>query len=394
MKSILSAITAITALITGVAALLFSVLKLRSDSEGRIGDAKSGDDYGLGRGGDDSAAAVEPEDAPADRFRKPGEPIVVEVLFGTNRSLISHSPPKFSNIYDDVVRFGRAEVTIPPNGHKIGRLETPQLFQDYDPLKHITFQYAHLLQEAQFLEAIDAGLQAKRAAFVFVHGFATTFENAARRTAQLHYDLRFPGPPLFFSWASVGHVGVRPYTKDAETCIASAEHLRAFLDLVARRTNVEVLHIIAHSMGNRTLLEALRDWRPPRDKTLRHIVLVAPDVNKRYFRQKADVFVNHGNHVTLYGSRRDFALQVSRAWAGNEERAGDANPPVTVIGVDTIDLSDKKIKHDRIRHFLLDDARVLGDMNALIGGDLPVNERVGLEPRRVEDGQYWLMLEQ
>ena len=38
--------------------------------------------------------------------------------------------------------------------------------------------------------------------FVFVHGYNVTFEGAAQRTAQIAYDLKFSGAPIFYSWPS------------------------------------------------------------------------------------------------------------------------------------------------------------------------------------------------
>jgi len=40
--------------------------------------------------------------------------------------------------------------------------------------------------------------------FVFIHGYNTSFEDAARRTGQLAYDLKFPGLAFFFSLAFPG----------------------------------------------------------------------------------------------------------------------------------------------------------------------------------------------
>ena len=47
-------------------------------------------------------------------------------------------------------------------------------------------------------------------AFIYVHGFQTSFDQAARRAAQLAYDLDFDleadfrGVPMLFSWPSRG----------------------------------------------------------------------------------------------------------------------------------------------------------------------------------------------
>jgi esterase/lipase superfamily enzyme len=38
----------------------------------------------------------------------------------------------------------------------------------------------------------------------YMNGYNVTFADAARRTAQIAYDLRFEGDPAFFSWPSQG----------------------------------------------------------------------------------------------------------------------------------------------------------------------------------------------
>jgi esterase/lipase superfamily enzyme len=39
-------------------------------------------------------------------------------------------------------------------------------------------------------------------AFVFIHGYNVSFDAAVKLTAQLSRDMRFPGAPILYSWAS------------------------------------------------------------------------------------------------------------------------------------------------------------------------------------------------
>ncbi len=48
--------------------------------------------------------------------------------------------------------------------------------------------------------------------FIFVHGYSSSFEDAARRVAQLAYDLDFDGTPMMYSWPSQGTTAA--YTVD------------------------------------------------------------------------------------------------------------------------------------------------------------------------------------
>lgn len=57
----------------------------------------------------------------------------------------------------------------------------------------------------------------QRSAFMFVHEYNVFFEDAAKRTAVLAFDLRFPGAPILYSWPS--KASKRAYPKDSETML-------------------------------------------------------------------------------------------------------------------------------------------------------------------------------
>lgn len=81
------------------------------------------------------------------------------------------------------------------------------IFGGENPKDHIIMQTPVLQTEADFatdLRAIVNKANGKKQAFVFVHGFNVTFEEAAWRTAQMAYDLAFDGAPMFYSWPSRG----------------------------------------------------------------------------------------------------------------------------------------------------------------------------------------------
>src|SRR5206468_8551156 len=129
----------------------------------------------------------------------------------------------------------------------------------------------------------------RKEAFVFVHGYNTSFRDAARRTAQLAYDLAFDGAPILYSWPSLGQETAYPAGEgNAEWTVA---HLVKFLDEVVSLSGTRTLHLIAHSMGNRAVIGALRDMaRVPRSTSpsqFRQVVLAAPDIDAGVFQQLA-----------------------------------------------------------------------------------------------------------
>src|SRR5262249_17962534 len=141
-----------------------------------------------------------------------------------------------------------------PRGHEEGQLEAPSIlhfeFRE-DPAKHVVLMRVETMVKSQF--SLD--LQAKadqvprREALIFVHGYNVSFEDAARRTAQLTHDLGFQGIPAFYSWPSNGFSVA--YTWDEQSAVWTEPHLKEFLEFLADNGKLERIHVIAHSMGNR-----------------------------------------------------------------------------------------------------------------------------------------------
>ncbi|HMB51713.1 MAG TPA: alpha/beta hydrolase, partial [Thermoanaerobaculia bacterium] len=219
------------------------------------------------------------------------------------------------------------------------------------------------------------------------------FEDAARRTAQIAYDLAFPGVPAFYSWPSQDKLSPAAYLRDASNAEWTVPHLRHFLEQLAERSGADAIHLIAHSMGNRALTRALEgiaaamgEQDGPR---FREVVLTAPDVDAGVFRQLAAVMRRAAGRVTLYASSKDRALQASHKLNGFP-RAGDAGEDLVVLpDVETVDAS--LVDTDLVGHFYYGDNRsVLSDVYYLLREGKPPGERFGLHERQVADGPYWV----
>jgi esterase/lipase superfamily enzyme len=102
------------------------------------------------------------------------------------------------------LKFGMCEVSIPGGDrHNIGRLEAPSVWRlefREDPAKHIVLLGVRPQSKIEFFEAVQTRVNdsAAKDAFVFVHGYNVSFEDAARRTGQLAYDLQFDGAPILY----------------------------------------------------------------------------------------------------------------------------------------------------------------------------------------------------
>ncbi len=222
---------------------------------------------------------------------------------------------------------GQCDVSIPFD-HEVGELEFPVWWKAEfrpDPEHHIVLlsvmpeDSAHYFAE---MRSRIAGSPSKDA-FVFIHGYNTTFEDAARRTAQMAYDLKFQGAPILYSWPSQGKLV--KYTYDENNVEWSGRHLYDFMQALSQQSGATTIHLIAHSMGNRALTNALQ--RMPKNATplLREVILAAPDIDADLFKQMAADMQGKAARITLYASSKDDALKASKA-AHGELRAGDSDP--------------------------------------------------------------------
>ena len=327
---------------------------------------------------------------------------VVRVFYATNR--IEAGRTAGGTMYGNESRaagelaFGVANVSI-PRLHTMGELEGPTILRlefRKDPERHIVLLSAESEKPARFFQQVSAaaGKTPRREAFVFVHGFATSFEDAARRAGQMAYDLKFQGAPILYSWPSHGEVGLVAYNKDGRNAELSGDYLKGFLERLVSSADIRTVHLVAHSMGNRVVAAALdaiaRDPSAARLPQLQHVALMAPDIDAEVFRRMADRIkgIPRGR-MSLYASSGDDALRASQTLAGYA-RLGQGGADLVIIpGVDTLDASLVKTSLIGFRHsYYADNRAVLMDLFYFLRGT-PIEERGGLVKRQTPRGAYW-----
>jgi pimeloyl-ACP methyl ester carboxylesterase len=229
-------------------------------------------------------------------------------------------------------------ITIGP-----GRLEQPfgflgLRFVRERPEDHFFIEARVDLSEDELLREFSGS--ALHTALLFIHGYQSTFDDAMKVAAQIAHDVRFKGPVLAFSWPSRG--SLLPYMADEATVDVAIAHCQVALSLIEAAGITRVV-ALAHSMGGRILSEVLHHRHLSRTEgTLQAAVFAAPDVDRDAFRQNAASYMATAKGVTLYGSRNDWAMTISRTLHA-EPRAGDANPILICSGVDSIDASAARI---------------------------------------------------
>jgi esterase/lipase superfamily enzyme len=305
----------------------------------------------------------------------------VEIFFGTNRALSGDSDPnKFFSGDRSELRFGMARVSVPVRRHRPGNVERPSRFLFLegreDPAKHVVISGLQLSPPGRWMADIGRQASYGRNILVYVHGFQTTFADAARRAGQLSYDLGLDdaGAVALFSWPSKGTmVG---YPADGVSAEASAPALTTFLLRLldcCRRAHITLL---SHSMGGRVLSAALRNVQAERpDAKFSQVILAAPDIDAQVFRdQVAPMLSRVAGLVTMYMSTRDAALGISKAYH-QYPRAGETNQLVMAsTELDKIDAS--AIDTDLIGHgYYAENKAVIDDLFMLIRRDMPAGQR-------------------
>ena len=322
--------------------------------------------------------------------------IKVSVFFGTDRNVTKNKKQCLVFGSDrSNIKYGKCDISIPLD-HKIGELESPSIWRlemREDQAKHVVLLKSTLMDKAKFFQDISAKFcESQKNAFLFIHGYNVTFRNAARRTAQMAFDLNFKGVPMFYSWPSKGRATLQDYLKDEQSIEWAEASLRKFLEDIFQSTEVQNIYLIAHSMGNRALTGAvnkLLNDRPDFRNRLKEVILAAPDIDADVF--KRDIvpeLIASCGQVTLYASSRDRALVVSNKVHGHP-RAGDSGQGLIVCkGIETIDATH--VDTSLLGHSYYAESRsVLSDMYYLISLDKRADKRFGLRLVETSVGPYW-----
>lgn len=330
----------------------------------------------------------------------------IRVFYGTNRQPTgSRKPSQWFGHGEGDLELGVCEVTIPRRPiHKIGELESPSwhtVVHRLDPARYIILQSVQPKSDSSFCEILREHVRSSKDkhALVFVHGYRVSFEDAARRTAQLAEDLGID-IPLFYSWPS--RARLRGYGADETLVQRAVPTLIRFLNLLSNESGANVVHLIAHSMGalalSRAVVNYLRTCVGGAKQTFREIILAAPDIDAEIFKNEiVPNIVGKGPRITLYASRRDYALLTSSWLRCGLSRAGfiEEGKPLVVRGVETIDVSavNTEIVWGLLQghSYVADRPAVVQDMFELLQLGKSAAERFGNEEAHLENLRYWIM---
>lgn len=312
---------------------------------------------------------------------------------------------------------GQAQLTIPPT-HQKGKVESASILKlefVETPGKHIVLQSVRIEEHDTWFESIGEDVAAEddsqspplssgRGAFVFVHGYNVRFDAALKRTAQLATDLGIQGPAICFSWPSQGQIA--GYTADESTVNWSAPHFEQLILDLRDKAKVKSINIVAHSMGNRALLQAVErigmrmeafnqavnqfaaTEQIEKPKIIDQLIMAAPDVDARTFSGRYTRYLDLiAEHSTMYFSADDRALWLSELLHGGS-RVGLSGTLASLDGIDAVDIGSQKLLSVGHSYYGSDPA-VIDDLAAVLLKHQRPDARGWLKPEQTDAGAYW-----
>lgn len=350
-----------------------------------------------------------------------------EMAYGVAR--IGLSPePTWAELVDDSVRYPRPHpytlrvASVEPVGAvqpmmKYMAIENGRIVLARDAMSPI------LAERDRFDELFDRwfGAGGSGDAYLYVHGFNNTFEDAAFRVAESWHAGGRPGLPICFTWPA-GSGGLKGYAYDRESGEYSVVPLKSLIWMLAASPRIKEIHIISHSRGTDVAVTALREiqfeirglygrsifaplvgkeFNPVvaegtevfRALKIRSLVLAAPDMDVDVFGQR---FLNEGlihvaDRLVIYTSEHDKALGLSNWLFRGRSRLGDVklstiNPKMLEIlaQLDKLQIINCDVRGSSSHGYVFEHPAALSDLILLLRDDLDPGVEGGRPLKRAD----------
>ncbi len=323
---------------------------------------------------------------------------IVRVLYATDRKpsgeAAAYNFYTGARLPSENLQFGTCDVSIPIL-HERGQFESPSVwrFERREKRgKHIVVLSIVPTDRSSFLNDLRQELNAdpEGELLVFVHGFNVSFNEAARRTAQVSYDLEFKGAPVLYSWPSRGEVGA--YTVDEATVDGTWRHFQGFLTDLALHTGAKRIFVLAHSMGSRVVARAINGMVESRDLSklpvFTQVVLAAPDIDTGELNQLAATLKSAAGRVTVYANSHDEAIKASSKVHGAPRAGSSGHDMFLADGIDSVDATDTDTGF--LQHSYYANLTLLRDLFSLFHENAPP-PRAGMKKQLHGDRVFWLL---
>jgi esterase/lipase superfamily enzyme len=324
----------------------------------------------------------------------------VTVHFATNREEVRQddSVIGFGSGLNQIsplwVRYGAADMVAQKKGNAFG-ISAMRLAPEAIPgLGAVPTGTTPLLGSSAVFDGLRQRMIANKADLVLLlHGYSCDMPTALSNAAELKTNWGTRTKPLetaVFGWPSDGNiVPIIAYASDRDDARSSAKAVaRSLLRFIAYLRELDRkdwcdrnIHLVAHSMGNYVLRNALQAMISELGgrtlpRVFKNIFLMAADEDNDAF-EHADKLARLpelGEAVQVYFARNDRALTISDLTKGNPDRLGSTGPrtltslPQKVTLVDCTDVSDTSPIVDARHQYYRKRSEVLSDIRAVIAG--------------------------
>ncbi|MGN7715122.1 alpha/beta hydrolase [Agrobacterium radiobacter] len=258
------------------------------------------------------------------------EASVVDVLVATTRKPSDDKSLAFTGERADQLAITEIKVSIPPaKSRKVGQVQWPKRLPANPATDFSTVSVKSIESDEAARGWLKSHMPASRRVMIFVHGFNNTYEAAVYRFTQIVHDSGADVAPLIFTWPS--RASVFDYNYDKESTNYSRDALEEVLRQTADNPAVGEITIMAHSMGSWLTVEALRQMaiRDGRVASkIKNVILASPDLDVDVFGKQWQSMGKKRPNMTIFVSRDDRALSLSRRISGNIDRLGQIDPSV------------------------------------------------------------------
>jgi esterase/lipase superfamily enzyme len=284
----------------------------------------------------------------------------VDMLVVTTRAPSKDPRLLYTGRRDQNYSVDEISVSIPPDStRKIGEVQWPRRLPPNPEKDFTTVAVKRLPPQATSGRAwLHRNLPKNGKVLVFVHGFNNRYGDAVYRFAQIMHDSGADAAPILFTWPSAGRLF--DYNYDRESTIYSRDGLETVLRFLAEDPQVSEVTVLAHSMGTWLAMESLRQMAIRDGRVapkIKSVILASPDIDVDVFGRQFQDLGNRHPKFTVFVSRDDRALAVSRFVAGNVNRLGQIDPEAEPYrseamkdGISFIDLTKLKAPGGDLNH--------------------------------------------
>jgi esterase/lipase superfamily enzyme/TRAP-type C4-dicarboxylate transport system substrate-binding protein len=218
---------------------------------------------------------------------------------------------------------------------------------------------------------------------IVIHGFNISFDSLVWRALQLGSDAEYDGAVVGWSWPSEG--SAFGYAYDEDSSAWSEPHLVDLVNEIAAAGPELQLDFVAHSMGNRILLQMLREFAQSKSQLrIGAAIFAAPDVAQDVFREQIRLASRIGTIRTLYASEYDRAILISESYH-QAPRAGSGGASLLVTrGVESVDA--RLGGHS----YVFDEPRAIQDFKQILNQATMAAAR-GLVTKEKAGAPYWVI---